>query len=152
MRYQNDWKQEWRKQELRKGIAIGETECSQWKEKAEREETESRETIPPQCTLPNAENKSGSDTEWRGQRNWKAKVRLLSAHKVYPCAPLPCRRNVGACKKVSTNIDNIINAIGEGSTAVFNNYSLFQSHLFEDLDNKAYAQEHKIVKDAGKMV
>ena len=25
----------------------------------------------------------------------KAKVRLLSAHKVYPCAPLPCRQNVG---------------------------------------------------------
>ena len=26
----------------------------------------------------------------------KAKVRLLSAHKVYGCAPLPYRRNVGA--------------------------------------------------------
>ena len=26
----------------------------------------------------------------------KAKVRLLSAHKVYVCAPLPCRQNVGA--------------------------------------------------------
>ena len=26
----------------------------------------------------------------------KAKVRLLSAHKVYKCAPLPCRQNVGA--------------------------------------------------------
>ncbi len=26
----------------------------------------------------------------------KAKVRLLSAHKVYECAPLPCRQNVGA--------------------------------------------------------
>ncbi len=25
----------------------------------------------------------------------KAKVRLLSAHKVYPCAPLLCRQNVG---------------------------------------------------------
>jgi len=25
----------------------------------------------------------------------KAKVRLLSAHKVYKCAPLPCRQNVG---------------------------------------------------------
>ncbi len=25
----------------------------------------------------------------------KAKVRLLSAHKVYECAPLPCWRNVG---------------------------------------------------------
>ena len=25
----------------------------------------------------------------------KAKVRLLSAHKVYSCAPLPCRQNVG---------------------------------------------------------
>ena len=25
----------------------------------------------------------------------KAKVRLLSAHKVYPCAPLPYRQNVG---------------------------------------------------------
>ena len=25
----------------------------------------------------------------------KAKVRLLSAHKVCPCAPLPCRQNVG---------------------------------------------------------
>ena len=25
----------------------------------------------------------------------KAKVRLLSAHKVYGCAPLPCRQNVG---------------------------------------------------------
>ena len=25
----------------------------------------------------------------------KAKVRLLSAHKVYVCAPLPCRQNVG---------------------------------------------------------
>ena len=25
----------------------------------------------------------------------KAKVRLLSAHKVYECAPLPCRQNVG---------------------------------------------------------
>ena len=25
----------------------------------------------------------------------KAKVRLLSAHKVYLCAPLPCRQNVG---------------------------------------------------------
>ena len=26
----------------------------------------------------------------------KAKVRLLSAHKVYECAPLSCRQNVGA--------------------------------------------------------
>lgn len=26
----------------------------------------------------------------------KAKVRLLSAHKVYVCAPLPCWQNVGA--------------------------------------------------------
>lgn len=26
----------------------------------------------------------------------KAKVRLLSAHKVYPCAPLSYRQNVGA--------------------------------------------------------
>ena len=26
----------------------------------------------------------------------KAKVRLLSAHKVYECAPLPYRQNVGA--------------------------------------------------------
>ena len=26
----------------------------------------------------------------------KAKVRLLSAHKVYPCTPLPYRQNVGA--------------------------------------------------------
>ncbi len=26
----------------------------------------------------------------------KAKVRLLSAHKVYKCAPLPCWQNVGA--------------------------------------------------------
>ena len=25
----------------------------------------------------------------------KAKVRLLSAHKVCPCAPLPCQQNVG---------------------------------------------------------
>ena len=25
----------------------------------------------------------------------KAKVRLLSAHKVYECTPLPCRQNVG---------------------------------------------------------
>ena len=25
----------------------------------------------------------------------KAKVRLLSAHKIYECAPLPCRQNVG---------------------------------------------------------
>ncbi|NBH83532.1 hypothetical protein D7X88_12550 [bacterium C-53] len=25
----------------------------------------------------------------------KAKVRLLSAHKVYPCTPLPYRQNVG---------------------------------------------------------
>ena len=25
----------------------------------------------------------------------KAKVRLLSAHKVYGCAPIPCRQNVG---------------------------------------------------------
>ena len=25
----------------------------------------------------------------------KAKVRLLSAHKVYPCGPLPYRQNVG---------------------------------------------------------
>ena len=25
----------------------------------------------------------------------KAKVRLLSEHKVYECAPLPCRQNVG---------------------------------------------------------
>ena len=52
-------------------VALQTRECQQIISKIK---SESRETTPPQPTLPNAENESEGGTEWRGQRNWKADV------------------------------------------------------------------------------
>ena len=52
-------------------VALQTRECQQIISKIK---SESRETTPPQSTIPKAENESEGDTEWRGQRNWKAEV------------------------------------------------------------------------------
>ena len=63
-------------------VALQTKECQQIISKIK---AESRETAPPQSTLPNAENESEGGTEGRGQRNWKAEVtyspRLRGAHR-----------------------------------------------------------------------
>ncbi len=63
-------------------VALQTRECQQIISKIK---AESRETTPPQSTLPNAENESEGGTEWQRRGHWKAEVtyspRLRGAHR-----------------------------------------------------------------------